>query len=383
MPLALARVVSLLEELAPLEHAESWDNVGLLLEPLRDRRNESATPAIERLFFAIDLTDAVLSEALSLDVDLVVAYHPPIFHALKRLRASAHAERRLLALAGAGIALYSPHTALDAAPGGVNDWLAAGLGPGTSLPLVVASEGDRALELKLVTFVPEGDVERVVAALAAAGAGVIGEYTECTSRAATLGTFRGGEHANPALGTRGKLERVDEIRLEMVCPKGALPRIAEVMRDVHPYEEPAWDVYALVPHPVLGAGVARQVTLDEAVPLAALVARLKQHLGLASLRVAATAEHAGGAPIARALVCAGSGGSALREAESAELVLTGELSHHAVLERLARGTSVVLCEHSSSERGFLPIFAQRVRERAAGSLAVLVSTSDREPIERW
>ncbi len=383
MALALARVVALVEALAPLQHAESWDNVGLLLEPAGDRRRPHEEPEIERVLLTIDLTDAVLDELSSLDVDLVVAYHPPLFHPLKRLRASVPAERRVLALARAGIALHSPHTALDAAPGGVNDWLSSGLGPGDRAPLVVLSTHDPALELKLVTFVPESDVERVASALAKAGAGVIGEYTECSSRAETTGTFRGSERANPAVGARGQLERVSEIRLEMVCPKSALTRVAEVMRDVHPYEEPAFDLYPLVPHPALGTGIARRVTLSDPAPLATLVERLKAHINVPSLRVAATPEHARGAALARALVCAGSGGSVLRDAPAADLVVTGELSHHAVLEQLSRGTSVVLCEHSSSERGYLPSFAERLREAAGGAIATFVSAEDREPLERW
>jgi len=383
MALSLDRVVALLESLSPLHHAESWDNVGLLLAPLADRRDPSAPPGVERVLLTVDLTDPVLEEATALGVDLIVAYHPPVFQALKRLRPTVPGERRLIALSRAGLAVYSPHTALDAAPGGVNDWLAEGLGPGASRPLVQAERLDPALELKLVTFVPAEHADALAAALSAAGAGVIGEYTECTSRAETIGTFRGSAATNPAVGERGKSERVPEVRLEMVCPKHALPRVVEVMRDIHPYEEPAWDLYPLAARPELGFGSGRRVTLAEPAPLPLLVERLKSHTGVASVRVAAAPAHRAGAPVREAAVCAGSGGSVLAGARGVDVVVTGELSHHAVLERLALGSSVVLLEHSSSERGFLARYAQRILERSAGALRVDVSSADREPLERW
>src|SRR3954469_18735267 len=126
MPLSLVRTIGLLERIAPLAYAEDWDNVGLLLEPLGDRRAEQEPVSVRRALVTIDLTEAVLDEALAQDVDLVVAYHPPVFRPLKRLGTRGGAERALQRLARAGTALYSPHTALDAAPRGLNDWLAAG-----------------------------------------------------------------------------------------------------------------------------------------------------------------------------------------------------------------------------------------------------------------
>jgi putative NIF3 family GTP cyclohydrolase 1 type 2 len=169
----------------------------------------------------------------------------------------------------------------------------------------------------------------------------------------------------------------------MVCPKSALARVAEVMRDVHPYEEPAWDVYPLAPRPVLGFGIGRRVTLTEPAPLSTLVERLKLHVGRRSLRVAAAPHHRAGSLVHHAAVCAGSGGSVLSHAGSVDLLVTGELGHHAVLDKLASGSSVVLCEHSSSERGFLPVLARRLADLSGSSVEVVVSGADREPLELW
>jgi putative NIF3 family GTP cyclohydrolase 1 type 2 len=121
--------------------------------------------------------------------------------------------------------------------------------------------------------------------------------------------------------------------------------------------------------------------LAEPASLDALVERIKAHVGRTSLRVARADRHANGAPVRTASVCAGAGGGLLAGALGTDLFVTGELRHHDALRALAHGTSVVLCEHSSSERGFLRVFAVRLREAARGALDIVVSEADREPFE--
>ena len=356
--------------------------MGLLLEPAADRKRPDEAPSVRRVMLLVDLTRAVLEEAIERDVDLVVAYHPPIFEPFKRLRASAPKERLLTVAARAGLAIYSPHTALDAAPGGVNDWLADAVGKGGRTPLVGARRVEANAAYKLVVFVPPEHTQALRSALATAGAGVIGKYTECSYELRGEGTFVGGDEANPVVGERGRLERVAETRLEMVCSEEALGAVATALRRVHPYEEPAWDIVPLAPKPLPGVGAGRTVTLDEPAPLATLVERVKAGLGLRSVRVATSERHAAGAPIASVAVCAGSGRGLLAGAMESELYLTGELGHHDVLLALSRGTSVVLTEHSSSERGYLAVLSERLNHGAEGKLEVFVSEADRDPIEQ-
>jgi dinuclear metal center YbgI/SA1388 family protein len=381
MALPLAEVTALLEKLAPLEHAESWDNVGLLLEPEHDRKTPGTRPEVRRALVFVDLTERVLDEALERDVDLLIAYHPPLFEPFKRLRAGVAKERLAVRAIRSGLAVYSPHTALDAAPGGVNDWLAGAFGPGTRSPLVAARAGDAGAAYKLVVFVPAEHASALREALAAAGAGVIGNYTECSYELEGSGTFVGGDAANPVVGERGRLERVAEVRLEMVCSEAALPRAAEALRRVHPYEEPAWDVVPLAAKPALGFGAGRRVELEAPASLEALVESVKTRVGRPVLRVARAERHANGAAVRSVAVCAGAGGGLVGSALGSDVFVTGELRHHDALRALAHGTSVVLCEHSSSERGFLPVFAERLREAARGAFDVAVSSADREPFE--
>ncbi|MEZ6197014.1 MAG: Nif3-like dinuclear metal center hexameric protein [Planctomycetota bacterium] len=372
MHAGMTKALALLEEIAPLRHAESWDNVGLLVEPAATRR-------LRRVFLAIDLTEDVMAEAMEARADLVCAYHPPIFAPLKRLAAGPGPAGAVLAAARAGIGIYSPHTALDAAPGGLNDWLAEGLGAGISRPLQVGVDASTE-EVKLVVFVPAASAGPLRAALAEAGAGEIGAYRECSFTIPGRGTFRGLPSTNPAVGRAGRLEEVEELRLEMIARASDLPRLEEVIRGVHPYEEPAFEAYRLVPRPPVGVGMGRERRLDRGVGLATIVKRVKRHLGLARLRVAAAMRHRDGAPLERLAVCAGAGGSVLAGAR-ADLLLTGEMRHHDVLAAVARGTSVILCDHTNTERGYLPRLAERLSAGLGAGVEILVSRRDRDPLE--
>ena len=376
MSRTLAEVVLLLERLAPLHLAEDWDNVGLLLEP-----SGAAGRAVSRLFLCIDLGESVLAEAIEQRADFIVAYHPPLFKGLKRLRASAPEERVLVRALEAQLPIYSPHTALDAAPSGVNDWLARGLGPGKRRALAPFNAKSGAF--KVVVFVPRSHVDALRSALSRElGAGKIGNYSECSYELEGRGSFFGNAAAEPAVGARGRLEFAAEVRLEMRCEPGALKDLGRVIAAHHPYEEPAWDVYplALVPETDLGAG--RLIELDTPISLPEAVARLKSHLGVSELRVASSGPQNAGAPISRVAVCAGAGGSLFEQVSGVDLFVTGEMRHHDVLAKLRAGASVILSEHTHTERGFLPELAGRLVALAGGELDVIVSARDADPIQR-
>jgi dinuclear metal center YbgI/SA1388 family protein len=222
MGLTVRDLVQALEAIAPARLAASWDNVGLLV-------GDPSSP-VTRALLTVDCTRAVVDEAAREACEAVVAYHPPIFAAQKRFVAGSvayHAAR-------AGLAVVSPHTALDAADGGTNDVLADAVGMRARTPLQRAPEA--ASEHKLVTFVPAEHVEAVSRALFAAGAGRIGKYSACSFRMAGTGTFFGEEGASPAVGAAGVLEQVPELRLEMVVPVARTAAVVDALRRAHPYE---------------------------------------------------------------------------------------------------------------------------------------------------
>jgi dinuclear metal center YbgI/SA1388 family protein len=364
-------VVRALEAIAPLAHAEAWDNVGLLV-------GAREWPA-ERVLLTIDLTESVLEEAVARGAQMVVAYHPPIFEPLKRLTDDRPRERLLLEAAQAGLAIHSPHTALDAAPGGVNDWLAESVGAGDVAPIAPAESRPASEAFKLVTFCPESAAGAIRAAMSAAGAGRIGDYEQCSFETRGTGTFLGGAATRPAVGAKGRLERVEEARLEMVCAAGALGAAIAALRRAHPYEEPPIEVHALAARPHLDRGAGRIVALRDAAPLGAIAGRVKAHLGAERLLVA-TAE--GGPEAHRTIgVCAGAGGSLLAPAvgRGATVFLTGEMRHHDVLAATASGCSVILAGHTTTERGYLPRLAERLGE-ALPDLEIMISKRDRDPL---
>jgi dinuclear metal center YbgI/SA1388 family protein len=392
----IADLVGAMDAIAPEYLAEEWDNVGLIVG---DPGDALRGPVL----LTIDLRDAIVDEAIALKAGAIVAYHPPIFHPTKRLVASDARQRPVLRAARAGIALYSPHTALDAAPGALCDWLAdmalldAPANAPSHDPSTTKLADRRALrpagyrppgqQVKIVTFVPESHAERVRHALASAGAGMIGDYAVCSFSVAGSGTFLGNEHAKPFVGKPQQLEHVDEVRLEMVCGKRALALALTTLRQFHPYEEPPIDVYELMPQPDRAAGAGRRLTLDQPLSLARIAQRLKANLRLSTIgvapspRLAPSAAEALNAPIKAFAVCPGSGSSLVDAAiaQGCQALITGELSHHETLRALDMGLSIIVAGHTNTERGYLPHLAARLAEAFPASHPV-VSAVDADPV---
>src|SRR5581483_3479358 len=356
----LAEVTNALERIAPTRFAESWDNVGLLAgDPEQD---------VTRAMLMIDYTDAVAAEAQAAKCELVIAYHPPLFDAVKRLRAGElvfDAIRR-------GVAIYSPHTALDVAEGGTNDTLADAIGLSERSPLRLVEP--KATQYKLVTFVPEKDVERVSRALFDAGAGRIGNYTSCSFRSGGTGTFFGEEGTKPAIGQSGRLEMAAEIRVETIVEMRNIERVIRALRESHPYEEPAFDFNQPAAAPT-GLGLGRVGTLPPS-PRGTLIEKIKRELGLDHVLVSGPTE----GDVTKAAVCAGACGDLLDDALRAGvgLYLTGEIRHHDAIKAARAGVTVICTLHSNSERPVLKRVKKKLEELVPG-LDVRISESDRDP----
>jgi len=360
-----------LESFAPPSLSESWDNVGLLVG--------ADGWSAERVLLTIDLTERVLEEAIAARVGLVITYHPPIFAPLKRITDAPGKERIVLGAARAGIAIHCPHTALDACAGGVNDWLAEGLGRGDVRALGPHEALPPSQACKIVTFAPADAVDRIRRALSTVGAGKIGEYELCSFETAGEGTFLPGERARPVVGRPGQLERVREVRLEMVCPVEALGLASATLRQFHPYEEPPMEIYQLRAHPSRNVGIGRRLVLDQPVPLAELVGRVKSHLGVPHVLLS---EGRGTCDdIAVIGICAGSGGALLETAlaQGCRCYFSGEMGHHDVLKAHERGCAVILAGHTNTERGYLGRLKDRLVSAVPGT-EFLLSGEDREPL---
>lgn len=360
----LSELLTVLEDIAPTKYAEPWDNVGLLAG--------DPEQGVTKVLLTIDYTPAVAVEAVRENCDVVIAYHPPIFEALKRLTAGSlvfDAIRR-------GFALYSPHTALDVADGGTNDMLADAVrmasGAGRS-PLKMAET--KAGQHKLVVFVPENAVELVSRALFDAGAGRIGKYSSCSFRSAGIGTFFGEAGTHPAVGQSGRLELAAEVRLETVLPISRVEAVIRALRQSHPYEEPAFDLVQLAAPPE-GRGIGRVGDLAEPSPREQVLERIKRELGIGHLLVAGPIDGI----VRRAAVCAGACGELLGAAiaQKVDLYLTGEMRHHDALKAARAGVTVVCTLHSNSERAVLSRLKTRLGEQAS-AVSVIISAEDGDP----
>ena len=156
----------------------------------------------------------------------------------------------------------------------------------------------------------------------------------------------------------------------------ALESISETIQRLHPYEEPAWDVYALQPKPRNGSGQGRSVKLNRSISINALVDRIKQHLKLKQVRLA----RAGSGPVKTVALCAGAGGSVL-EGHRADVYLTGEMRHHDILDANARGTSVILTDHTNTERPYMPVLKKRLQKLLGNQVAIDISKRDADPLK--
>tara|TARA_Y100001933_G_scaffold139723_1_gene138596 strand:+ start:32557 stop:33675 length:1119 start_codon:yes stop_codon:yes gene_type:complete len=366
----LDQITGILNKIAPVHLAESWDNVGLLVG------NRSAN--VRKALMCIDLTEAVLEEAISVKAGLILAYHPPVFKALKTVTDADTKSRIVLRAIEKKIAIYSPHTALDAASGGVNDWLCEPFGNGSTRP-IEPSSGPVRKQFKLITFVPHVNLDQVRIAMAQAGAGQIGNYEQCSFITGGTGTFKGNRKSKPAVGKAQKLEHVPEARLEMVTPASVLPAVINALRDAHPYEEPAYDIIALHNLPTESSqGMGRILTVEKSLTLNTCISRLKKHLGVRTLDIAKAVGKASHS-IRKIGICAGAGGSLLESAGDIDLFITGEMRHHDVLAAVDRGISVLLAGHTQTERPFLPRLRDMLVEQGARTVQWQVSQADMPP----
>jgi dinuclear metal center YbgI/SA1388 family protein len=327
---------------------------------------------ITKAMLTIDYTPQVAHEAQAGRFDAIVAYHPPIFDAIKRITAGSltfDAIRR-------GVAIYSPHTALDVAPGGTNDLLADAIGMDAAARGPLRLIETKANSYKLVTFVPEKDAQRVADALFDAGAGRIGNYTRCSFQSPGTGTFFGEEGTNPTVGQSGKLERAAEVKVETVMPIARLNEVLNALRKAHPYEEPAFDLVQLAAPPEkLGQGRIGPLPKTSR---HAVIERVKRTLELDRVLIAGSTD----GDVELAACCAGACGDMLDDAirQNAGLYLTGEMRHHDAIKAANAGMTVVCTLHSNSERAVLKRLAQRL-SAALPAVTFEPSQSDRDPFE--
>lgn len=342
-------VAGILDELAPRKLAESWDNVGLLVG--------DGSQKVKRIMVCLDAPEWVVEEAAERGADMIVAHHPLIFSGIKRVSGDTAAGRKLLRLIKNNIAFYCLHTNYDIAAGGLNDIFAKELGFEDSM---VLEETYREKLLKLVVYAPAGHEDKVIEAMCSAGAGFIGRYSSCTFRTMGIGTFEPQEGAKPFIGTPGKLESTEEYRIETIVPERLLNRVVKEMLKVHPYEEVAYDIYETRNEgQVLGLG--RIAELETETTLAMYADSVKTLLGADYVRYAGDPNRT----IKKVALLNGSGSKYINAARfaGADVLVTGDMQYHGILDALEMGLCIIDAGHYATEKIMTKYVAEYLRGR--------------------
>lgn len=336
-------VIKIMDKCFPLNLAQKWDNCGLMLG--------SPDKEVKKVLLCLDLDMTNLHQALAFKPDLVITHHPLLFNELKHIDYCTPRGQLIRELVLNDISVYSAHTNLDAAENGVNQILAEILGLKQIKPLF--SEMNEKL-YKLAVFVPYSHVEEVRRAVNDAGAGYIGNYSDCSFRTPGIGTFKPGEDTNPFIGQKGIVEEVEEYRLETIVPEPLLSGVLEAMLKAHPYEEVAYDVY-LLQNKGKVYSTGRQGLLGKEALLIEYAAEVKEKLGLKTLKIAGSQDK----KIKRVAVIGGAGMSfASRMPKDIDLIITGDVKYHEAKEALASGLAVIDAGHQETEDIVLPYIAE-------------------------
>ena len=351
-----ASIIQILENFAPLAYQESYDNSGLQVGNAQDE--------VTGVLLTLDITEAVLEEAIARNCNLIIAHHPIIFGGLKKLTGGNYVQRIVQKAIKHDLLLYAAHTNMDNARAGVNRIIADRLG--LTNTAILQMKGDTLS--KLYTFAPQKAADKVRDALFAAGAGDIGKYRECSFNTPGTGTFKPDADANPKIGEAGgPREWVDEVKIEVLVPRHKEATILKALFENHPYEEVAYEFIHL--HNVnqeLGAGMIG--TLPEPMEATDFLSFLKEKMKVSCIRHTALRDK----PIQKVALCGGSGSFLLNDAirAKADIFITADYKYHQFFDADNR---IVIADigHYESEQFTVALFQKLLTEKIPNFAPVL------------
>ena len=359
----IAEVTRLIEDYAPLSLQESWDNAGF---QVGNPQNE-ATGAL----LCLDVTEAILDEAIAKGFNLIITHHPLIFKGLKSLTGRNVIERIVIKAIKHDIAIYAAHTNMDSAWGGVSHLIAQKIG----LENVATLSPQCGKLYKLVTFVPCESADAVREAMAHAGAGKIGNYDSCSYNMQGEGMFRALDGAKPFVGVENELHKETEVRIEVIVPSGIKGKVLRAMLESHPYEEPAYDIIALENEDkYAGLGVVGDLPAAEDALM--FLSRVKEIFDVKALRYSGNAD----VQVKRVAICGGSGADFVREAISmgADVFITGDVKYHQFMSDEDR---ILMADigHYESEHYTKEIFSEIITKKIP-NFAIQYAELEKNPI---
>lgn len=359
-------IVRFMEKIAPLNLAEEWDQVGLMVG--------SEENVIKGIMICLDVTDEVVDKSIKDGCNVIISHHPLLFKPVKRLTEDTKRQKMLMKLIRNDISVYSAHTNLDVSNSGTNMAIASMLGlkdiegykPQNSEPVY-----------KINVFVPEDHAEKVRDEMGRAGAGWIGNYSDCTFMTKGKGTFRPMEGTNPFIGNIGKLEVVDEVRIETVATKENLHRIISKMIEAHPYEEVAYDVFReenITKQHYIGVKgkVEKTLTLRE------FAKGVKSSLGIGNLRIIG---HDLSKKIEAVAIFTGSfdGDLGFMAKTGVDVMVTGDVKYHTAMDALESGLSLIDAGHFGTEIPVVEKLKELIEEWALDIKIITSKEIEKDP----
>ena len=359
----IKEVIKYLETIAPLAYQESYDNSGLLT----GIKEENVTGVL----ITLDSTEEIIQEAIDTNCNLVIAHHPIIFSGLKKITGKNYVERTLIKAIKNDISIYAIHTNLDNIISGVNFQFAQKLG---LKKLSILNSKPNTLN-KLVCFVPKTNEEEVLEAMYTAGAGDIGNYTECSFTVEGKGSFTPNQHATPTIGTKETPEKVTESRIEVLVPSHLVSNVIHALKSAHPYEEVAYYISALDNvNQELGAGIFG--SFDEAYSTHEFLTHLKETMRLEVIKY--TKSYTG--TIKNIAICGGSGSFLLPAALEAKVdaYVSADFKYH---EYFDAESELMICDigHYESEVSTKDLLYE-ILSKKFSSFALNLSKIDTNPI---
>ncbi|THE15441.1 Nif3-like dinuclear metal center hexameric protein [Bacillus timonensis] len=332
---------------------------------------------VKKIMVVLDVLEEVVDEAISSEVDLIIAHHPPIFRPLRAIQTDTPAGRIIQKCILHNIAVYAAHTNLDVAVGGVNDLLANALEL-TNIELLAPTYEERLK--KLAVYVPRESADEVRTALGTAGAGFIGDYSHCTFNTEGTGTFLPHEGTNPHIGAVGQLENVDEIKIETVFPSRIQKKVVTAMLKAHPYEEVAYDIYPLENEGnILGLG--RVGYLQHEMTLEQFAHHVKDKLEVDGIRVVGSLTDR----VKKVAVLGGDGNKYISHARraGADVYVTGDMYYHVAHDAMMMGLNIVDPGHNVEKvikKGVANVLTERFKEKKL-EVSVITSELNTDPFQ--
>lgn len=364
MSLRIKNIIDYIETIAPTSYAMEWDRVGLQIG--------SPKKEVHRIMITLEINSDVLKEATDKGADLIVSHHPLIFKPIEKIDFEDPKGAMIQKIIQEDLHVYACHTNMDVAPKGLNQYIAEKIGLNN---IGILTPAEIKPYCKFIVYVPETHREKIITAIHKGGGGQIGNYSHCTFGTEGIGTFKPEEGATPFLGKRNELEKVNENKIETIIERKDVPKLLKAVKQAHPYEEVAYDLYPLaLEGKTIGLGLFFE--LKDQVSLETIIKKCHEELKPDALRFF----DAGKDKFSRIAICGGSGGSLIEKVvqQQAEIFISGDFRYHDLKLAQDYGLALVDAGHDATEWPgvvFIKKYLEKRLEKENYDTGVYIKTS--------